>query len=92
MSHLALPQTPRPSPPHPPGHRFSVAGSAGDTHQMPDLPSARSSWPETEREYTEKKRVEESSSRSKAREDAKMKVHSGGENKVPEELCRKERE
>lgn len=59
MSHLAPPQTPRASPPHPPDHRFSVAGSAGDTHQKPDLRSARSSWPETVREYTEKKQVEE---------------------------------
>lgn len=51
VSHLALPQNPLPSPPHPPGHRFS-AGSAGGTHQTPDPPSARSSWPETVREHT----------------------------------------
>lgn len=45
--HLALPPTPLPSPPRPPGRRFSAAGSAGDTRQMPGQLSARSSWPET---------------------------------------------
>lgn len=50
VSHLALPPIPPPSPPHPPGHRTSAAGSAGDTRQMPDLPSSRFSWPETRRE------------------------------------------
>lgn len=36
--------------------------------------------------------MEEGSSRSTAREDAKMKGRSRGENEVPEELCTKERE
>lgn len=48
--HLALPLIPPLSPPRPPGHRISAAGSAGDTRQTPDPLSARSSWPETIRE------------------------------------------
>lgn len=101
VRYLALPPIPPPSPPHPPGRRFSAAGSAGDTRQTPDPPSARSSWPETIREDTEKKvcvcvsvcvgvlkMCGGSSSRSKAREDAKMKGHSRGENEVPKELRR----
>lgn len=55
VSHLALSLIPPPSPPHPPGHRFSAAGSAGDTHQTPVPPFARSSWPETVREDADKK-------------------------------------
>lgn len=56
--HLALPLIPPPSPPRPPGHRISAAGSAGDTRQTPDPLSARSSWPETIREGdTEEKGV-----------------------------------
>lgn len=51
-SHLALPLIPPPSPPHPAGHRFSAAGSSGDTRQTPDQLSARSSWPETMRAVT----------------------------------------
>lgn len=47
VSHLALLLSLLPSPPHLLGHRFSAAGSAGDTHQTPAPPSVRSSWPVT---------------------------------------------
>ncbi len=103
VNHLALPPIPPPSPLHPPGPRFSAAGSAGDTHQTPDPLSARSSWPETVRQKADEKCVSVrvcvcccfesrgggSSSRSTAREDAKMKRRSMGENEVPKELHRK---
>lgn len=94
MSHLALPLILPPSPPRPPGHRFSAAGSAGDTHQTPDPPSARSSWPETVRTAVCVGVLRAGAGGKQQQEHSKggcknEGAHSRGENEVPEELHRR---